>query len=443
MLSRRRFVAFVNTLPLASLAACRRAEPGPSKEAGPAARQPVTLKSWIIDPTSVVYPAFEAVDRRIFEKYPWLRVEHEARPPGDYIDAVVTRAAAGQMPDMIYAQGTQIQAFIRQGLVRALDPYLARAKEFDIADFPPVAMKLYTGPDGKIYGIPYDHGPLLIWYNRDIFDKEGVPYPTPSWTFDDWLAAAKRLTRPADGQWGAVSFIPGGGWTMHGSYMLPFGGSFLNEQETETQIDSRESIQALEWWVAARMSHRVIPMDADLQGVTGGQYGLFRAGRAGMFAGGPWNTRELVSDKVQFRFDIADWPRGPRGRWSASMGSAYPMTRDTRYPDECWLYLSELLGKSDDSLFGEFLRTGLGIPVRNSFAPRWEKSPFAPPSAAIVAPAQKNYAVIGIPISPVKPDLDRIVNREFGLIWRGEKSVADACRTIKQEIAPLLEQNRR
>ena len=92
---------------------------------------------------------------------------------------------------------------------------------------------------------------------------------------------------------------------------------------------------------------------------------------------------------------------------------------------------------------GQFLKTGFGIPVRLSLMQKWETSKeFAPPSARIVAPAAK-YAVVGRPISPIKADLDKIVNDAIGPVWEGKTTMAEAAREIKRLAQPLLEQNKR
>src|SRR5262249_13372569 len=51
-----------------------------------------------------------------------------------------------------------------------------------------------------LYGLPADLTPMVMFYNRDLFAATGVPEPAPSWTWDDWLADAKKLTVTSNGQ---------------------------------------------------------------------------------------------------------------------------------------------------------------------------------------------------------------------------------------------------
>lgn len=57
---------------------------------------------------------------------------------------VVADAAAGSLPDMIYAQGSQIQFYISKKTVLPISSYLSKDKAFDIADFPKVAIDMYS-----------------------------------------------------------------------------------------------------------------------------------------------------------------------------------------------------------------------------------------------------------------------------------------------------------
>lgn len=416
------------------LAACGAG--GSSQTGGEAASKPhapLTLRTNIATPGSVTYPATERADAATKQKYPWLTVIHEGQLPGDYIANVITQGAAGTLPDIIYAQGTQIQHFITRQLAISMSPYLAKDKAFDLNDFPKVAIEMYSR-GGQIYAIPYDHGPQMLWYNADLFKKYGVQPPTNKWTFDDMLAAAKRLT--VEGQtWGLINAGPSGGWTMP-SYLGPWGGFWVDDTETKTGIDDTGSITSLQYWMDLFFKHKVNPVPGT---TTGDPY---LEGKVGMTFGGPWTYRGWIG-KLTFESPIADWPIGPAGkRISASMGSGYPISKDTKYRDESWLYMGEYVGKDmNRSLMGQFVQTGFGTPVRFSIMKEFEKSKFAMPNVQIVTPAE-SYSVIGRPISPIKPELDRIWSEERAKLLKQEISVKDMLGTVKQRMLPELAKNK-
>ena len=48
------------------------------------------------------------------------------------------------------------------------------------------------------YGFPQGFATEIMYYNKDMFDAAGVAYPTDDWTWDDYTAAAEKLTKPMD-----------------------------------------------------------------------------------------------------------------------------------------------------------------------------------------------------------------------------------------------------
>jgi multiple sugar transport system substrate-binding protein len=275
----------------------------------------------------------------------------------------------------------------------------------------------------------------MLWYNADLFRKHGVQPPTSRWTFDDMLEAARRLTIPDQGQWGIVNGGPVGSWIMP-SYLGPWGGFWVDDTETKTGITNSGSLAAMQFWMDLFFKHKVAPVP----GTTSGD--PYVEGKAAMVFGGPWTYRGWIG-RISFESPIADWPIGPTGkRISASMGSGYPITVNSKYRDEAWLYSSEFLGKDmNRSLMGQFVQTGLGTPVRFSIMKEFEKSQFAMPNVQIVAPAA-SYSVIGRPISPIKPELDKVWTEERAKLLRQDVSVKDMLETVARRIQPFLDQNK-
>jgi len=419
----------------AFLAACG-AGGGTSQEAAKKDRAPVKLTTDIQAPGSATWPAFERADQAIREKYPWLQMEFLGGSSSSFegMTKVVVNASAGSLPDVIYAQGTQIQYYINNKILVPMTPYLSKDKAFDLNDFPKVAVDMYSRA-GQVYAIPYDHGPNMLWYNADLFKKHGVAPPNDKWTWDDVLDAAKRLTLPDQGQWGIRDGGPSGGWSM-ASYLEPWGGRWVDESETKTQITNAGALQAVQYWADLFFKHKVNPVPGSFQGDP------YVEGKVGMTIGGPWTFRGWVG-KINFDSPIANWPIGPTGkRVSASMGSGYPITVNSKFRDEAWLWSSEFLGKDlNRSLMGQFVQTGLGTPVRFSVMKDYEKSKFAMPNVQIVAPSEK-YSVIGRPISPVKPELDKVWSEERAKLLKQEVSVKDLLDTVARRMQPLLDQNK-
>src|SRR5437762_3009135 len=89
--------------------------------------------------------------------------------------APTTAPAGGALPDLFYIHFSWAQDLIKNTTMIALDDYVAKEKEFNLDDFIKQSLTSYKR-DGKLWVIPYDEGPGILYYNKDIFDKAGVKY---------------------------------------------------------------------------------------------------------------------------------------------------------------------------------------------------------------------------------------------------------------------------
>ncbi len=67
----------------------------------------------------------------------------------------------------------------------------------DWDDFFPGAQAAAT-VDGRVLGVPALIDNLAIVYNKELFDEADIDPPTADWTWEDFRAAAKALTDPAN-----------------------------------------------------------------------------------------------------------------------------------------------------------------------------------------------------------------------------------------------------
>jgi multiple sugar transport system substrate-binding protein len=103
--------------------------------------------------------------------------------------------AAGQPPDIFYTNSVVRDQLAAQGhlldlrQVSATDPFTQRLRAS--------AIQRGTSIDGGWYSLSNWIFTLGVYYNRDLFDEAGVPYPDASWTWDQMVATAQKLTKQA------------------------------------------------------------------------------------------------------------------------------------------------------------------------------------------------------------------------------------------------------
>jgi multiple sugar transport system substrate-binding protein len=78
---------------------------------------------------------------------------------------------------------------------------LIKKHKIDLNRFEPSlieAIRQISG--GKIYGLPVFTNNMITYYNKDIFDRFGVPYPKDGMTWDDALELSRKLDRSDGGK---------------------------------------------------------------------------------------------------------------------------------------------------------------------------------------------------------------------------------------------------
>jgi multiple sugar transport system substrate-binding protein len=168
---------------------------------------------------------------------------------------------------------------------------------------------------GKTYMTPTDVGSLVIYYNKDIFDKKGVPYPEKGWTWEEYQETVKKLSFEEDG----TKYY---GWAQAGGWNGAYGRvvAFMRRNghvEWDSVIEPKKSqwnhedvISALQFCVYDTIKNEWSP-SPDV--TAGGGVGV-DTGRVAMVLEGPWYMPrlqgELATTEQGINFDVAEPPVG-------------------------------------------------------------------------------------------------------------------------------------
>ena len=110
-------------------------------------------------------------------------------------------SASETTPDIFEIQSSDLSELCIKNILLNLDEYIANSKDFQRDDLFDKALNSFQF-DGKmqgkgsIYGMAKDWSPTwCILYNKNLFDRCGVPHLTKSLTWDELLAIARKLTK--------------------------------------------------------------------------------------------------------------------------------------------------------------------------------------------------------------------------------------------------------
>ncbi len=206
---------------------------------------------------------------------------------------------SGKTPSIAYEYGSSITTLAQRHQTQDLTPLVNGTPGFNWNDFFPAERQAAT-VNGKVYGIPALVDNLALVYNKKLFDQAHLPYPTANWTWDDFRAAARKLSDPAAKKYGWSYTNDGTEDTVWRFLALLWqaGGDLLTPDGKMSAFDSAAGLQAMQ------LLHDMAVTDTSVYLDTGDQQyqQLFNSGRIAMLWTGPWDLGTF--DQVQYGVQV-------------------------------------------------------------------------------------------------------------------------------------------
>jgi len=261
------------------LSAC--APIAPADDGGMAAMddEKVTI-TWAMWGSPAEVATHQSVADAFMEENPDIAIEILAEPWGDYFTKIQTLWASGDssvVPDVLFL--SPIVNYASQGVLENLDPWI-EASGYNTDDYWPSLLQ-YGMYEGSVYGLPRDIGLEVLYYNIDIFDEVGVPYPDDTWTWDDLAAVSELLTVVEDS--GRVSRyalgMEGGKWLI---WIMQKGGMALDDMRNPSRcaLADPEAVEAVQFFKGMIDNNSFMPPANMSQ--AGGDAAVFQSGQVAM-----------------------------------------------------------------------------------------------------------------------------------------------------------------
>jgi multiple sugar transport system substrate-binding protein len=373
---------------------------------------------------------------KIFQKkHPDVEVVLTHAPQGQgYLTSLLTRAASGSLPDILFCEVNFVDQFISKGILMDIAPMLKQDKELKAEDYFPEILNRFKKGD-KLYGLPRDVAPFAtIFYNKDLFDAEGLPYPRDDWNTDQFLEAAKKLTKTDKN--GTITRFGFYSWDWWG-FVYAFGGKVVDDLRNPTRclLNSREAIQGIQYYKDLMYKYKVMPFPGQNQM---GHQEMFKNQLLAMCGPGIWDTPGFRSIKT-FKWDVVMFPKGPNNtRGFASGGSGYSMSANTKYPELAWELLKAMSGEYGQRELAEY---GLAQPalIKLAYGDSWAKDKHPPLNKGMLNEAVKY--IVYRPFLPnwneidqkfIGPNLDSIFNNNANIQKTMEIIVRDVDAELKK-----------
>jgi multiple sugar transport system substrate-binding protein len=276
--------------------------------------------------------------------------------PGGYYEKIQANFAAGTPADVLYYQGWIWQAYADDKVIVPLDDYIQ--KDDMKAKFPGGSnYENTTKREGGTYMTPTDVGSLVIYYNKDLFDKKGIAHPKKGWKWEEFQDIIQKL-----------SFDEGGqhyyGWAQAGGWNGAYGRScaFMRRNghiEWDSVVDPKkadwdnEDIAAtLQFMIYDAIKNKWSP-SPDI--IAGGGVGV-DTGRVGMVFEGPWYLPRMwgklaANPDKGINFDVVEPPLGTAGKnFNFGHVHGHCMTAPSKNKDGGWDLIKYILSDEGQTI---------------------------------------------------------------------------------------------
>lgn len=147
--------------------------------------------------TTFTYGTFESGNINIAANNKIIRLFQQENPNikvllRNYQNATqhLTEFAAGNEPDVMFFHYFQLGTYIENG---SLLPLNAHVSKDELNGFFESVINGLTF-DGELYALPVQTGYSVLYYNKNVFNKYGLPLPNENMTIDSFLNSATKAT---------------------------------------------------------------------------------------------------------------------------------------------------------------------------------------------------------------------------------------------------------
>ena len=385
----------------------------PAAAATEAPAEPVTLKMTVWDLAKTPY--WQAVVDAYQAEHPNVTIELVDISSAEYNDKTQVMLSGGDESDIITVKDIPTySAMLTRNQIIPINDYVAK----DGLD-----LSVYNGAtdaltyEGKLYALPFRSDVWILYYNKDLFDKAGVAYPTNDMTWTQFDEIARKMTSGT------------GADKVYGAHFH----TWRSTVELPTVQDGKNTVIATDYSFMKPMYDMVVSMQKD--GIIM-DYGTLKAGKihysgvfenqqAAMLPMGSWFIGTMIAAEqkgdVNFKWGIAKYPHpdGVAAGTTASTLTSLAINANSKNKDAAWDFIKFYSGVEGAKVIAG---TGNLPAILNADTLKAFAAVPGVPAEAVDA-LQTVKVRIELPMDPNASAIDKVLSEEHDLIMTNSVSV--------------------
>ena len=285
--------------------------------------------------------------------YPDVEVEIVEYNPGDvYINFPLALTAGEKDPDVVLIESSHLAEIVALGgLLDLTDKVAPYVDEVNAYRWPDATL------DGKIYAMPWDSGPVVMYYRRDVFEKAGLPTDPGEVsqlvaTWDDYLNVCRTIKEKT----GLYCFAHNKANNYGRLYEMALweqGLGYYDAATGDVTIDSEENVKTLEmlgqFWkedLASDNLEWTDPWYAEFASLDQPVATLIEASWMDIF------FKSWIAPGTEGLWGVVRMPAGPYGgaRAANDGGSTLVINGKSDNPDAAWAFIEFTLARRESQI---------------------------------------------------------------------------------------------
>ncbi len=389
----------------------------------------LTIVAWDATTTPYLTAQKEAYEA----SHPGVKIEYIDVSSQDYDTKVAAMLAGGDTSDIYMVKDIPaLLNWYEAGYTENMNPYIEKAG-YDLSGF--VGMEVNYAQNGEQIALPFRSDFEILFYNKDLFDKAGVAYPTNDMSWEDYR---KTATAVAD-------LDPEN--TVYGTHYHTWLSTAVNYTVADgvnTLVDGEYSDLAYFYQIIQDLEDGGICMPYSEITAAGLHYsGAFGNGNIAMMPMGYWYVATLIDNIQKGTYNVKNWglasmPTLEGVKAGSTFGNltGVMMNSKSAQKDLAWDYIAWLCGEE-----------GAKVTANAGNRPAWVSEGVAevmssvegfPTDEGSKASLLPTYVAIEIPGHPLVSQISTILGEEHSAIMTREISIEEGIENMNERVGELL-----
>lgn len=388
---------------------------------------------WDINLTSYYEPLIQAYEAA----HPDVKIEMVDLGSSDYQTVLATQlTGSGSGFDIVTVKDVPgYTTLVNKGVLEPLDDYIAK-DGVDLAAYKGLTDQIKV--DDKLFELPFRSDFWVLYYNKDVFDKAGVEYPTNDMTFEQYDELARKLTNPEPG-----SEVFGAHYHTWRSAVQLFG--ILDGKNTIVD-GTYDFLKPYYEMILAEQEDGVCQDYATLKTSNLHYSGAFSQGNIGMMNMGSWFIATLIEKVKSGEYtDCANWgivkyPHAdgvaPGSTLATITSLAIPTSATNK--DQAWDFIKFVCGEEG----AEILASTGTIPaiMTDDIATMVASTDGYPTDADSTEALQTANLYLEMPVHQKSSEMEVVLNEAHDNIMTGNMTIDEGIADMNEKIMAILGQ---